>query len=90
MTAPSRPRIAESILDLVGSTPLVRLNRVVPAELVRISHELTPGSRYVEVEGAGHSAYFERPEAWNAAVLGFIDGVEVNARGRGRSPSQVT
>jgi len=31
MTAPSRPRIAESILDLVGSTPLVRLNRVVPA-----------------------------------------------------------
>jgi cysteine synthase A len=30
MTAPSRPRIAESILDLVGATPLVRLNRVVP------------------------------------------------------------
>ena len=30
MTAPSRPRIAESILDLVGGTPLVRLNRVVP------------------------------------------------------------
>ena len=30
MTAPSRPRIAESILDLVGGTPLVRLNRVAP------------------------------------------------------------
>ena len=30
MTAPSRPRLAESILDLVGGTPLVRLNRVVP------------------------------------------------------------
>lgn len=30
MNAPSRPRIAESILDLVGGTPLVRLNRVVP------------------------------------------------------------
>ena len=30
MTAPSRPRVAESILDLVGGTPLVRLNRVVP------------------------------------------------------------
>ncbi|MCY3881245.1 MAG: cysteine synthase A [Chloroflexi bacterium] len=30
MTAPARPRIAESILDLVGGTPLVRLNRVVP------------------------------------------------------------
>ena len=31
MTAPTRPRIAESVLDLVGGTPLVRLNRVVPA-----------------------------------------------------------
>ena len=30
MTAPSRPRIAESVLELVGDTPLVRLNRVVP------------------------------------------------------------
>ena len=30
MTAPTRPRIAESVLDLVGGTPLVRLNRVVP------------------------------------------------------------
>ena len=30
MTAPSRPRVADSILDLVGGTPLVRLNRVVP------------------------------------------------------------
>ncbi|MXW27216.1 MAG: cysteine synthase A [Dehalococcoidia bacterium] len=30
MTAPTRPRVAESILDLVGGTPLVRLNRVVP------------------------------------------------------------
>ncbi len=30
MTAPTRPRVADSILDLVGATPLVRLNRVVP------------------------------------------------------------
>ena len=30
MTAPARPKVAESILDLVGGTPLVRLNRVVP------------------------------------------------------------
>ncbi len=67
----------ERLLD--SGAPLLWIagaeERVVPAELVRISHELTPGSRYVEVEGAGHSAYFERPEAWNAAVLAFIDGV---------------
>lgn len=61
-------------------------DRVVPAELVRISHDLTPGSRYVEVAGAGHSAYFERAEAWNEAVRSFIDAVEdgmVSTRGNG-------
>ncbi|MEZ4553288.1 MAG: alpha/beta hydrolase [Dehalococcoidia bacterium] len=51
-------------------------DRVVPAELVRISHDLTPDSRYVEVQGAGHSAYFERADDWNAAVRAFIDEVE--------------
>ncbi|HRC62475.1 MAG TPA: alpha/beta hydrolase [Dehalococcoidia bacterium] len=56
-------------------------DRVVPAELVRISHELTPGSRYVEVVDAGHSAYFERAEAWNAAVRSFIDAVEDGVAG---------
>ena len=70
-------RIVESgvpVLWVVGER-----DRVVPPELVRISHELTPGSRYYEVAGAGHSAYFECPEEWNAAVLEFIDGVEAGA-----------
>ena len=51
-------------------------DRVVAPELIRISHELTPGSHFQIVEGAGHSAYFERPERWNAAVLAFIDDLE--------------
>lgn len=51
-------------------------DRVVAPDLVRRSHELTPGSRFELVADAGHSAYFERPAAWNAAVLGFIDEVE--------------
>jgi pimeloyl-ACP methyl ester carboxylesterase len=51
-------------------------DRVVPAELVRISHELTPGSRYLEITDAGHSAYFEDAAAWNRAVLAFVDEVE--------------
>ncbi len=51
-------------------------DRVVAPELIRISHELTPGSQFVQVERAGHSAYFEQPRAWNRAVLDFIDGVD--------------
>lgn len=68
------PRLRDSglpLLWLVGGH-----DRVAPPELVRISHELTPGSRYCEVAGAGHSAYFERADAWNAAVLDFIADVE--------------
>lgn len=59
------------ILWIVGE-----LDRVVAPELIGISHELTPGSRFQIVEGAGHSAYFERPAQWNAAVLEFIGAVE--------------
>lgn len=59
------------ILWIVGEQ-----DRVVAPELIRISHGLTPGSRFHVVAGAGHSAYFERPAEWNAAVLDFIDDVE--------------
>lgn len=31
-----------------------------------------PGARFEIVTGAGHSAYWEQPEAWNALVLDFI------------------
>ena len=70
-------RLGESgipILWLVGAQ-----DRVVAPELIEFSHRLTPGSSFESIEGAGHSSYFERPDAWNAAVLAFIDGVEAGA-----------
>jgi len=51
-------------------------DRVVHRDLIAISHELTPGSRFHLVRGAGHSAYFERPDDWNGAVRSFLDEVE--------------
>jgi len=30
-----------------------------------------PGARVEQIEGAGHSPYFEQPDAWNALVLDF-------------------
>ena len=68
-------RLAQSglpILWVVGEH-----DRVVHPDLIRISHELTPGSRMHLVAGAGHSAYFERPADWNAAVRGFLDEIEM-------------
>ena len=54
-------------------------DRVVAPELIRRSHELTPGSRFEVIPEAGHSSYFERADAWNQAVLGFIADVEAGA-----------
>ena len=67
-------RLSESgipILWLVGAN-----DRIVAPELIEVSHRMTPGSRFEAIEDAGHSSYFERPDAWNDTVLGFIDGVE--------------
>lgn len=78
-------RINESgvpVLWIVGER-----DRVVPAELMRISHELTPASRYVEIGGAGHSAYFERADEWNRAVRAFLDTVDDRGRAGGAEPT---
>ena len=31
-----------------------------------------PASRFVEVPGAGHSVYFEKPDEFNRIVLEFL------------------
>jgi pimeloyl-ACP methyl ester carboxylesterase len=47
-------------------------DRLAPPELGRLAHKLIPNSRYVEVEEAGHSVYFERPEEFNRIVAEFL------------------
>ena len=47
-------------------------DRIVYPEAVRMVHEHLPGSEYVEVEGCGHSVYWERPEAFNEVVGEFL------------------
>ena len=46
MTSVTRPRVADSVLDLVGHTPLVRLHRIAPpnsAEILGKLESLNPG-----------------------------------------------
>ena len=45
---------------------------IFPAASLRRSSELIDGAQYVEIPDAGHSPYFEQPEAWNQAVLSFL------------------
>ena len=55
------------VLFLVGEEDLL-----FPAAAVRQVHREVPGSSFVEVEGCGHSVFFERPKTFNTAVLSFL------------------
>jgi pimeloyl-ACP methyl ester carboxylesterase len=48
-----------------------------PPRLLRIAHELVPGSRFEVIGGAGHSAYFEASEAFNRLLLAWLDSFAV-------------
>jgi 3-oxoadipate enol-lactonase len=43
-----------------------------PPPLVRKAAAYIEGARVVEIPGTGHSPYFEKPDAWNAAVREFL------------------
>lgn len=45
---------------------------VAPPELMKRLQAKIPGAHYVEIEGAGHLATIERPEAFNAALHDFL------------------
>lgn len=40
--------------------------------IIRDVHLRIPGARYAEIPGAGHSPYFEEPDAFNVAVGAFL------------------
>lgn len=61
-------KIAVPTLYLAGSADLYS-----PPPLLEWFADRTPDARFSVLEGAGHSAYWERPDAFNDLVLGFID-----------------
>jgi 3-oxoadipate enol-lactonase len=64
-------RLAAPVLFLVGTG-----DRTFPPAIVRSAAAQCRNARVVEIEGCGHSPYFERPEVWNAHVLAFLADVE--------------
>lgn len=54
-------------LFIVGSE-----DRLFPPALVHQSSAYIAGAEVVEIAGAGHSPYFERPDAWNETLERFL------------------
>jgi pimeloyl-ACP methyl ester carboxylesterase len=67
----SAERLADAdfpVLFLVG-----RYDAITPPEIIERCHRAVPGSRYEVIEDSGHSAYFEQPQAFNGAVMSFLE-----------------
>ena len=60
------------VLFLVGEGDVL-----FPPSLVHPAQQLVTGSHYVELPGAGHSAYFETPELFNQAILTWLGKIGV-------------
>ena len=64
---PMLQRLGIPLLFLVGEHDMI-----VPATAMQAAHAAMPGSQFMAITDAGHSAYFEQPSAYNAAVLDFL------------------
>lgn len=59
--------LALPVLFVVGAE-----DTLFPPDAIRASAAKLADARVVEIPGAGHSPYFERPDAWNRAVGEFF------------------
>lgn len=67
----SLPDIRAPSIVVVGSqdTPFLAASDYMASKI--------PGARKEIIEGAGHAANIDRPEAFNAAIVGFLGGLKV-------------
>ena len=66
----SLPDIKTPAIVIVGSedTPFLAASDYMAAKI--------PGARKVVIEGAGHAANIDRPAAFNAALMEFLQGLK--------------
>jgi pimeloyl-ACP methyl ester carboxylesterase len=65
------PEIAVPSIVVVGAddTPFLAASDYMAAKI--------PGAKKVVIENAGHAANIDQPAAFNAAILGFLEGLKV-------------
>jgi 3-oxoadipate enol-lactonase len=71
-------RLAEAgipLLFVVGEH-----DAITPPDMIEMCSRLVPGSRFYEVKGSGHSAYWEKPDEFNQVVLSFLLESETSKR----------
>ena len=72
---PWRPTDPEQVLrDFAG--PVLILHGAqdmgFPVQVARRRHDAVPTTSLRVIEGAGHMAHVDQPEAWSSAVLDFL------------------
>ena len=55
-------------------------DRNAPPAVMRGMAERMPDVRYVEFERCGHLMMFEQPDAFNAALIGFLQSLAASTR----------
>jgi pimeloyl-ACP methyl ester carboxylesterase len=60
-------RLRIPVLLIVGEG-----DQIFPPATIRSIAVAISGARVIELPGAGHSPYFETPDAWNEAVMEFL------------------
>jgi pimeloyl-ACP methyl ester carboxylesterase len=66
------PSEAIAALDIPALLIVGASDDLIPPAAVHEMKDVFRHARVVEIEGAGHSPYFERPDEWNSTVLGFL------------------
>ena len=84
--------VAHKDLDATGVPVLVITSTddvLFPPHLVIDSAQRLANASFVEVAGAGHSTYFERPDLYNDALIAFVEEL-VRAHGRSEEGTEVS
>ena len=68
------PDVLVPMLFLTGSG-----DQGAPPAVVRAMQAMAPGSRYVELPNAGHISVVEQPAPFAAAILDFVESIEVRS-----------
>jgi pimeloyl-ACP methyl ester carboxylesterase len=62
--------ISSPTLAITGSE-----DELIPAENAKVMAQKIPNAQMISIDGGGHQFLTEQPEAFNEAVIGFLDGL---------------